>query len=113
MINEGIIASDTKTVIKSEMLKQLWALGPTNPDTWERAVFKSCVGLRREDVDWAFEDNQAGYYTWIKSFDELIGELVNDGYVRVEALRDGSQAKRLVPTETDGPIDYSELMYPH
>jgi len=110
MINEGIIASDTKSVIKSEMLRQLWAMGPTDPDTWERAVFKGTVGAEREDVDWSFEDNQAGYFTWIKSFDQLIGELIEDGYVCVEA-EEGSRSQRLVPTETDGPIDYSQLVY--
>jgi len=112
MINEGIIESDSKTVVKSEMLKQLWALGPTDPDTWERAVLRTMVGVEREDVDWDFEDNQAGYFTWIKSFDQLIGELVEDGYVQVEHVND-SEARYLVPTERDGSIDYSQLVHGH
>lgn len=110
MINEGIIASDTKAVMKSEMIKQLRTLGPTDPDTWERAVFKSMVGHEREDVDWKFEDNQAGYFTWIKSFDQLIGELLEDGYVRIEQAA-GSRYRYLVPTDSDGSIGYSQLIY--
>ncbi len=112
MINEGIIASDSKIVVKSEMLKQLWALGPTDPDTWERALFRTMVGVEREDVDWDFEDNQAGYFTWIKSFDQLIAELVEDGYVQVKQVN-GSKARYLVPTERDGSIDCSQLVYSH
>jgi len=110
MINEGIIASDTKAVVKSEMIKQLRTLGPTDPDTWERAVFKSMVGHEREDVDWKFEDNQAGYFTWIKSFDQLIGELLEDGYVRIEQVA-GSRYRYLVPTDSDGSIEYSQLIH--
>ena len=112
MINEGIIASHSKIVVKSEMLKQLWTLGPTDADTWERALFRTMVGVEREDVDWDFQDNQAGYFTWIKSFDQLIGELVEDGYVQVEHV-DGSKDRYLVPTERDGSIDYSQLVYTH
>ena len=31
------------------------------------------------DVDWSVVDNQAGYYLWLRSFDQLVGELVEDG----------------------------------
>jgi hypothetical protein len=110
MINEGIIAGDARAMVKSEMIKQLKQLGPTDPDTWERAVFKSMVGHEREDVDWEFEDNQAGYFTWIKSFDQLVGELLDDGYVQVEQAA-GSRYRYLAPTETDGSIDYSQIIH--
>ena len=43
-------------------------------------MFKSITGHSREDVDWDVEDNQAGYYTWLKSFDQLAQELVEDGF---------------------------------
>ena len=111
MVNEGIISSDSAVLIKSEMIRQLNALGPTTPDAWERSVFKALTGHDRDEVDWSVEDNHAGYYTWIKSFDRLIGELVEDGYVRVEPA-EGSKQRTLIPVQTDPPIDYSQLVYP-
>jgi len=36
-LNEGIVGSDTKIQMKSEMLKQLDHLNETTPDEWERA----------------------------------------------------------------------------
>ena len=112
MLNEGIITSDSSALIKSEMIRQLHALGPTNPDLWERSVFKALTGHDRDEVDWSVEDNQAGYYSWIRSFDKLIEELVEDGYVRVEQA-EGSKERTLIPVETDEPIDYSRMAYPN
>jgi len=109
-LNEGIVVSDTKTAMKSEMLGQLQSLKQTTPDEWERAVFESLTGYRREDVDWDVPDNQAGYYTWIRSFDQLIGELEADGYVT--AIDKGGNRKVLRKTDGDPTIDYSELVYP-
>ena len=71
VLNEGIVTSDTKIKMKSEMLRQLAVLEQATPDEWERAVFESLTGQKREDVDWDVEDNHAGYYTWIRSFDQL------------------------------------------
>jgi hypothetical protein len=82
MLNEGIIVNDAKTVVKSEMVRQLRRLERATPDEWERAVFTAFTGQKREDVDWRFEDNQAGEFLWLKSFDKLVLELVDDGYVR-------------------------------
>ena len=110
ILNEGIVGSDTRTAMKSEMLKQLHRLNETTPDEWERAVFESLTGYRREDVDWNVPDNQAGYYTWIRSFDELISELEEDSYVRAVHL-DGNR-KVLKKTDWDPAIDYSRLIYP-
>jgi len=106
MLNEGMIQNDAASLVKSEMVRQIQRLGPTTPDELERAVFEAIVGHKREEFDWDNKDNQAGYYTWIKSFDQLISELVEDGYIRVE------EERKLVPTETDPPIDYSHLVYP-
>ena len=111
MLNEGIITSNSTTLIKSEMIRQLQELGPTTPDLWERSVFRALTGHERYEVDWRVEDNQAGYYTWIRSFDQLIEELIEDGYVRVEES-EGSAERTLVPVEVEGPIDYSRLVYP-
>ena len=108
-LNEGVVGSDTRITMKSEMLKQLDRLNETTPDEWERAVFESLTGYRREDVDWDIPDNQAGYYTWIRSFDELISELEEDGYVRTDNL-DGSR-RVLKKTAWDPSIDYSQLVY--
>ena len=69
MLNEGLIVNDTKALVKSAIVNQIRELGSTTPDGLERAVFKSLVGHEREEVDWDIEDNQAGYFTWLKSFD--------------------------------------------
>jgi hypothetical protein len=109
-LNEGIIMSDSKILMKSEMLRQLALLKETTPDEWERKVFESLTGHKREDVDWDFEDNQAGYYTWVLSFDQLISELEEDGYVRVADA--GGNRKVLIAAESDPADDYSQFVYP-
>ena len=81
MSNEGLIVNSTAAQVKSEIVNQIRNLGRATPDALERAVFEAVVGREREEVDWSVEDNQAGYYTWVKSFDQLITELVEDGYV--------------------------------
>ena len=106
MINEGIITNDTKTLVKSEMIRQLHTLGATNPDTWERQVFQALTGHVREDVDWDIEDNQAGYYTWVKSFDGLVSELIEDGYIFAK------EPGCLQATEAEPLSEYSNLVYP-
>jgi hypothetical protein len=106
MLNEGIIVNDAAALVKSEMVRQIRRLGPATPDDLERAVFKALTGHDREEVDWDLEDNQAGYYTWLKSFDDLITELIEDGYVRIE------EPGRLVPTEAESNGEYSHLVYP-
>ena len=106
MLNEGLIVNDAGALVKSEIVNQIRRLGPTTPDELERAVFKSLTGHDREEVDWNIEDNQAGYRTWIRSFDQLLGELVEDGYI----LADENQG--LVPTEAEPQTEYSHLVYP-
>jgi hypothetical protein len=109
-LNEGIVMSDSKSLMKSEMIRQLALLKETTPDEWEKRVFESLTGHKREDVDWDFEDNQAGYYAWILSFDHLISELEEDGYVQVADA--GGNRKVLMATESDTPDDYSQFVYP-
>ena len=109
MINEGIIASDTAVAMKSEMIRQLDLLEETTPKEWERAVFEALTGYRREDVDWEVPGSQAAYYMWIKSFDRLIGELIDDGYVH--AIDKGRDRKALRKTEWDPSMDFSQLVY--
>jgi hypothetical protein len=75
VLNEGILKSDCTIEIKSEMIRRLSKLKEVTPGLWEGAVFEALTGKKREDVDWTVEDNQAGYYTWIGSFDQLIAEL--------------------------------------
>lgn len=107
MLNEGIIANTAATIVKSEMIRQLRTLGPTTPEVWERNVFRALTGHDHEDVDWSIEGNQAGYYTWIRSFDQLIEELIEDGFVRVEETP-GTSERTLAPVPAEDPIDYSE-----
>lgn len=106
MLNEGIIVNDTTALVKSEIVNQIRRLGPTTPGDLERAVFQSLTRHSRDDVDWTVEDNQAGYYSWMRSFDSLVGELVDEGYIRVD------EQNGLVPTESLPQIDYSYLVYP-
>ena len=108
-LNEGIIAGDNKIHVKSEMLRHLARLEETTPDLWERSVFESLTGHTREDVDWSIEGNHAGYYTWIRSFDQLISELEEDGFVK-KVSADGEK-KVLKKTDWDPSIEYSELVH--
>jgi hypothetical protein len=98
MLNEGIVLSDNKASIKSVMVDQIRQLKEATPDAWEREVFRILTGHDREEIDWEFEDNQAGYYTWIKAFDALITELIEDGYVWVEE-RDGNRILKAAPMD--------------
>jgi hypothetical protein len=107
MLNEGLIINDSKALVKSEIVNQIRALGSTTPDLLERSVFKALTGHDREEVDWEVEDNQAGYYTWLKSFDQLVGELIEDGYMTAD-----DQRKQLSPTDKLPHIEYSHLAYP-
>ena len=106
MLNEGLIVNDTTALVLSEIVNQIRRLGPSTPDELERAVFESLVGHKREEVDWDVEDNQAGYYSWLKSFDQLVGQLVEDGYILID------ERQRLVPTEAEPQVEYSHLVYP-
>lgn len=98
MVNEGIVANDTSTEIKSKMLRLLWKSGRTTPDDWEKQVFYEMTGHQRDDIDWSVEDNHAGYFTWLKSFDALIQELIEDGYIAIEET---GQERFLVPIDND------------
>ncbi len=106
MLNEGLIVNDTTALVKSEIVTQIRRLGPTTSDRLERAVFKALVGHDREDVDWDLPDNKAGYFTWVKSFDNLIRELIEDGYILAE------EPGTLTPTEAEHHSEYSHLVYP-
>jgi len=109
MLNEGIVVNDDKTLVKSEIIRQLARLGRTTPDDLERAVFKALTGGTRSEIDWDIEDNKAGYFLWTKTFDGLITELDEDGYLRVE---DSLEGKYLVGTELGEGLEVSQLVYP-
>jgi hypothetical protein len=110
MLNEGIISQDTPALVKTHMIRTLHELGPTTPEAWERATFRAITGHYPDEVDWSVEDNQAGYYSWVKSFDQLINELIEDGFARQEQA--GCNEFRLLPAETDPAIDWSKFVYP-
>jgi hypothetical protein len=109
MLNEGIIVSDARALVKSEMLRQLWAEPRITPKRWEERVFTALAGASPAEVDFSVEDNQAGYYTWVRSFDALIAELIEDGYVREEA---GEGGKVLVATDAERGVEPAQLVYP-
>ena len=109
MLNEGMVANDTTAVLLSEMVRQIRRLGEATPDQWERSVFQSLTGRSREDVDWEVVDNQAGYFTWLQSFEYHAGLLADDGFVR-RFERDGETF--VAASETDPGIDWSTLVSP-
>jgi hypothetical protein len=111
MLNEGIVKPDTRQLMKTEMIRELHELGGATPLRWQHAVFRRCTGEDFTDLDWTYEDNKAGAFLWTKSFDQLIGELVEDGFVR-EERREGSEDAILVPVEVDSDIDWSRFVYP-
>ena len=110
MLNEGIILNDSSALMKSEIVRQIRKLGRATPDELERSVFESLTGGTREDVDWDVEDNKAGYYLWVKTFDGLVTELVEDGHVKTSESDDGGS--QLEAAETDPDIEYGHLVYP-
>jgi hypothetical protein len=110
MLNEGFVVSGSKALIKSEVVRQISRLSRTTPDRLERAVFEALTGHRREDVDWNVEDNKAGYFLWTKSFDNLITELVDDGYIAIEKEGQGSV---LVAVEREPEIGISQIPHPN
>jgi hypothetical protein len=109
MLNEGIVTNSSRSLLKSEMIRQLQKQGRTTPDLLERAVFQALTGGKREDIDWDLEDNKAGYFLWTRTFDDLITELEEDGYLRIEG--EGSEHE-IVAAEVDPPLDVSQLVYP-
>jgi hypothetical protein len=106
MLNEGLIVNDATALVKSEIVNQSRRLGPATPGRLEAAVFAALTGHTREEVDWDIEDNHAGYYSWMRSFDQLVAELVEDGYFLM------SDEGELVPTEAEPAVEYSHLAYP-
>ena len=106
MLNEGIIVNNAASLMKSEIIDQMRHLGSATPGELERAVFKSLTGHDREEVDWDIEDNQAGYFTWMKSFDQLLVELIEDGYMSKEG------PSTLVAMQPEPGTQYSHLVYP-
>jgi len=108
MLNEGIIVNDTKALIKSTMVRTINNQGRMTPERWQESVFEAVTGEKVSEIDWSVEGNMDVYYHWTRSFDELIGELVDDGYVRAE-MKGGQRT--IVPLETDDPVDYSQLVH--
>ncbi|OHB67976.1 MAG: hypothetical protein A2V70_09820 [Planctomycetes bacterium RBG_13_63_9] len=106
MLNEGVIVNSASTLVKSEMVKQIRRLGRATSEELERAVFKALTGHDREEVGWGVEDNQAGCYTWLKSFEQLLGELIEDGYMIEE------EPKTFTATPAEPQSEYSYLVYP-
>jgi hypothetical protein len=111
MLNEGIVKPDTRQLMKTEMIRELHQLGGATPLRWQHAVFRRCTGEDFSEVDWDFEDNQAGAFLWTKSFDQLIDELVGEGFV-CEATDERTGEAILVPGDVDPAIDYSRFVYP-
>ena len=103
MLNEGAVISSSKIQIKSMIIHHLRQLGPTDPERLERAAFHALTGHRREEIDFSEQCNQAGYHEWVRSFDRLVSELVEDGYIQRERFG-GGDAQRLVPLEADPPV---------
>ena len=111
MLNEGIIKPDARQLMKTEMIQELHVLGGTTPLRWQHAVFKRCTGEDFTELDWDHEDNKAGAFLWTKSFDQLVEELVDEGFV-CQAQDKKSGEAILVPVDVDPDIDWSRFVYP-
>jgi hypothetical protein len=111
MLNEGIITPDIRQLMKTEMIRELHETGGTTPLRWQEGVFKRCTGEDFSELDWDFEDNKAGAFLWTKSFDQLIHELVEDGFVREERHQESGE-RIMVPVDVDPGIDWSKFVYP-
>ncbi len=112
MLNEGILTNSTVTLMKSTMLDVLNEDAAFTPDEWERAVFYRLTGNQREDIDFEAEGQAQAYRAWLRSFDQLIGELLEDGYIREEPVADGVVGRQLVANEGDESIGVSQAVYP-
>ncbi|MGA9750422.1 MAG: hypothetical protein WBS54_01400 [Acidobacteriota bacterium] len=77
-------AEDSVSKFKTAIYSQLFKLGPTDPESWGRAVFRALTGADLEEVDWSQEQNRTGYRLWTQSFNLLVHELLQEGMVRVE-----------------------------
>lgn len=100
MAEKATTEKDSATAVKEEILKQIQGSEGTSPDHLEKSVFKALTGGSREDVDWSIEDNQAGYYLWVKSFDQMLAELIDLEYLRLET--DSATGRRtLFPGEKE------------
>jgi hypothetical protein len=111
VLNEGIVKPDVRQLMKTEMIREMHELGSATPLRWQHAVFKRCTGEDFSDLDWDHEDNKAGAFLWTKSFDQLIVELLEDGFVR-EARDESSGETILMPVDVDPDIDWSKFVYP-
>lgn len=111
MLNEGIVKPDVRQLMKTEMIREIHELGSATPLRWQHAVFKRCTGEEFSELDWDFEDNKAGAFLWTKSFDQLVKELVEDGFVR-EAEDEKTGEAVIVPVDVDSEIDWSKFVYP-
>ncbi len=112
MLNEGSITNDAGSLVRSEMVRQLQKLGETTPEAWERATFEAITGGSRDDVDWEIVDNHAGYYLWVKGFDGLVQELIDDGYAVLGTI-EGSNQKCIRPGEAGEDCgEWSQMVYP-
>ena len=97
-VNQGSITADARIIMKAEMLRQIWRLQTITADKWERAVFEALTAKKREDLDLDGQEDSHAYYRWISSFDILVGELVEDGYVREISQKSG---RLFMSTESD------------
>jgi hypothetical protein len=111
MLNEGIVRPDTRQLMKTEMIREIHELGSATPLQWQHAVFKRCTGEEFSELNWEIQDNQAGAFLWTKSFDQLVAELVEDGFVRESEDRKTGEGI-LVAVDVDPNIDWSRFVYP-
>ncbi len=84
-------AEDSVSKFKTAIYSQLVKLGPTDPESWGRAVFRALTGADLEEVDWNEEQNQTGFRLWTHGFNLLVHELLHEGLVRVEGAGPGGR----------------------
>ena len=102
MINEGRIVEDRKARVRSVMVQEIQRLGPTTPNEWQHQTYHVLTGIDPDKLDLSDVETEKTYFTWVRTFDTLIDELIDDGYV---TLREHNGEWLLVPTEEE-PITH-------
>ena len=97
-------AEDSVSKFKTAIYSQLLKLGPTDPESWGRAVFRALTGADLEEVDWSQEQNQTGFRLWTHSFNLLVHELLHEGLVRVEGADPGGRLILAPASVSFGPL---------
>jgi hypothetical protein len=106
MINEGRIVEDRKARVRSVMVQEIRRLGPTTANEWQEKTYQALTGIAPENLDLSDEETGKVYFTWVRTFDGLVDELIDDGYVTLQE-REGEWV--LVPTAEEEATHFASV----